>query len=37
MEIKELINIITDYIKQTYPNTPSETRCIIKNANSKKQ
>lgn len=35
MEIKELINIITDYINQTYPNTSSETRCIIKDENSK--
>lgn len=35
MEVKELINIITDYITQTYPNTPSKTRCIIKDENSK--
>lgn len=35
MEIKELINIITAYIKQTYPNTSSKTRCIIKDENSK--
>ena len=35
MKIEELINIITDYINQTYPDTSSETRCIIKDKNSK--
>lgn len=35
MKVEELINIITDYITQTYPDTSSETRCIIKDDSSK--
>lgn len=35
MEIKELINLITDYINQTYPNTSSKTKCIISDEKSK--
>ena len=35
MEIEELINIITDYITQTYSNNTPDTKYVIKDKNSK--